>query len=77
MRFLMNQLTATLQVRFLVSLSEWQKDIPVDLLALTIASSYLALLTWWLDHGLPYTPEQMDMLYQQLVFPGVQGMLAS
>ncbi len=54
-----------------------QKSLPVDLLAHYIASSYLALLTWWLDHDLPYTAEQMDAIFQQLVFPGVREVLAS
>jgi AcrR family transcriptional regulator len=58
-------------------LSERQKNVPVDILAHYIASSYLALLTWWLDHDLPYTPEQIDALYQQLVFPGIREMLAA
>jgi AcrR family transcriptional regulator len=57
--------------------TDQQKSLPVDVLAHYIASSYLALLTWWLDHDLPYTAEQMDSLYQKLVFPGIQDMLAS
>jgi AcrR family transcriptional regulator len=53
-----------------------QKSLPVDILAYFIASSYLALLTWWLDHDLPYTAEQMNGFYQQLVMPGIREMLA-
>jgi len=33
------------------------------------------MLTWWLDNDMPYTPEQMDTLFQQLVRPGVQATL--
>jgi hypothetical protein len=29
------------------------------------------MLTWWLDHEMPYTPQQMDALFHQLVLPGV------
>ncbi len=57
-------------------LTDRQKDVPVELLAHYIASSYLSLLTWWLDHDTPYTAEQMDALFQQLVFPGVRALLA-
>ena len=52
------------------------QDLPLDLLAYYISSSFLSLLTWWLDHDLPYTPEQMDVLYQQLVFPGLHAIFA-
>jgi len=48
---------------------------PLDLLAYYTAASFLSLLTWWLDHDLPYTPEQMDTLYQRLVFPGIREVL--
>jgi AcrR family transcriptional regulator len=54
-----------------------QKKVPVDILAYFIASSYLSLLIWWLDHDLPYKAEQMDAFYQQLVVPGIREMLAS
>ncbi len=56
-------------------LSEGQQTFPGDVLAYFIASSYLALLTWWLDHDLPYTAEQMDSYYHQLVFPGIRELL--
>ena len=52
------------------------RDLPLDLLAYFIASSFLSLLTWWLDHDLPYSAEQMDALYQQLVFPGLREIFA-
>jgi AcrR family transcriptional regulator len=58
-------------------LSKRNTAVPLDVMAHYIASSYLSMLTWWLDHDLPYTPEQMDALFQQLVFPGVRAMLAS
>lgn len=58
-------------------LTDRQKNVPVDILAQFIASSYLGLLTWWLDHNLPYTAEQMDAIYQQLVFPGIREILAA
>ena len=38
-------------------------------------SSFLALLTWWLDNKMPYSPEQMDEMFQRLVMPGVSAAL--
>jgi AcrR family transcriptional regulator len=48
--------------------------------ALPLVADYLSgtimnMLTWWLDNEMPYTPEQMDALFQQLVRPGVQTTL--
>ena len=33
-------------------------------------SSFLALLTWWLDNDLPYTADRMDQIFQTLTLPG-------
>ncbi len=68
-------LTRLIRDHLVEQLSGRQKEIPVDLLAHYIAGSYLAVLTWWLDHDAPYPPEQMDAFYQQLVFPGIQQLL--
>ena len=70
-------LTTLIQDMIKTELSDRQKSLPVEILAYYIASSYLSLLTWWLDHDLPYTAEQMDTFYQRLVFPGIRDMLAS
>lgn len=51
------------------------KDVPVDAIAHYLAGSYLALLTWWLDHDLPCSAEEMDALFQRLVFPGIREIL--
>jgi AcrR family transcriptional regulator len=48
---------------------------PLEPLVQYLVSSYLALLTWWLDHESPYTPEQMNDLYFALVRPGVKDLL--
>ncbi|HEX7587977.1 MAG TPA: TetR/AcrR family transcriptional regulator [Anaerolineae bacterium] len=33
-------------------------------------SSFLALLTWWLDNDMPYTAERMDEIFKTLTLPG-------
>lgn len=40
-----------------------------------LVSSYLALVTWWLDHENSFSPEQMNALFFQLVKPGVSDVL--
>lgn len=34
-------------------------------------SALLGLLAWWLDHDMPYTPEEMAAMYMRLVLQGV------
>ena len=40
--------------------------IPIEIRASFLASSLLALLTWWLDNDMPYPPEDMHEMYQDL-----------
>ena len=48
---------------------------PLPLVADYLSGAILSMLTWWLDNDMPYSPEHMDMLFQQLVRPGVEAML--
>ncbi len=43
-----------------------QTTIPIEVRAGFLASSLLALLTWWLDNDMPYPPESLDEMYQEL-----------
>lgn len=36
-----------------------------------IVSSYISLLTWWLDQDMPYTAEEMDRWFHTLTVPGI------
>lgn len=46
-----------------------------EVLSHWLASSFLSLLTWWLDNNLPYTPEKMDEIFRQLTMPGLATVL--
>jgi AcrR family transcriptional regulator len=50
--------------------------LPLPLVADYIAGAILNMLTWWLNNEMPYTPEHMDALFNQLVLPGVWATLA-
>ncbi len=41
------------------------------LLAHALAGAMLSMLQWWLDRGMPNSPEQMDALFHQMVWSGV------
>lgn len=41
--------------------------IPIEIAAYHIVSSSISLIQWWLEHGQPYSPEQMGVIYQELI----------
>lgn len=49
---------------------EIQTNIPIPILAHYLANEIFSQLKWWLDREMPYTPEQMDEIFHQLVMPG-------
>jgi AcrR family transcriptional regulator len=46
--------------------------VPLAVLACSLAGSLLVLLKWWLDNKMPYPPERMNEIFQQLAMTGVQ-----
>ncbi len=50
-------------------------DVSLSLVSNYMAGTLLTLLKWWLDHKMPYSPERMEEIFQQLVMPGVQALL--
>lgn len=50
-------------------------QIPLPVVSEYLASAFITLLKWWLSADMPYPPEQMDNIFQQLVLPGVWAML--
>jgi AcrR family transcriptional regulator len=51
--------------------------VPPEIVADYLAGTLLTLVHGWLDQGWPYTAEQMETFFQQLVMPGVQTVLAN
>jgi AcrR family transcriptional regulator len=41
--------------------------VPLEIAAYHIVTSSIALIRWWLDHQMPYPPEQMDVIYYELI----------
>ena len=66
-------LTAMLQQRLAQLVPEPQDTpVPLPVLAYCAAGTLLMLLKWWLDNRMPYSPERMNEMFQQLVMPGVR-----
>ena len=49
--------------------------VPMEVLTTHWASSLLTLLTWWLDNDMPYPPEQMNEMFQQLTMLGIAPLI--
>jgi AcrR family transcriptional regulator len=49
--------------------------VPPEIVADYLAGALLTLVHWWLDNGLPYSPEQMEAFFHQLALPGVRAVL--
>ena len=41
--------------------------VPLEIAAYHIVTSTISLVQWWLDHNMPYPPEQMGMIYHELI----------
>ncbi len=66
-------LTAMLQERLTALISEKAlSSVPLPLLCYSIAGTVLLLLKWWLDNRMPYSPERMNEIVQQLMLPGIR-----
>ncbi|MBL0345053.1 TetR/AcrR family transcriptional regulator [Candidatus Villigracilis affinis] len=51
------------------------KNIPPELLAHYVASTFIALMTWWIDNNYPIPAEKMNEIYRQLVEPGTMAIM--
>ena len=49
--------------------------IPLDVITIYLAGTLQTMLLWWLERKMPYAPERMDEMFQQLVMPGVNAAL--
>jgi AcrR family transcriptional regulator len=56
-------------------LSKRNGGIPPEIVAHFITSSFISMLTWWLDNNSSYTAEQMNDFYLQLAQPGIDAVL--
>jgi AcrR family transcriptional regulator len=57
------------------SLPKRSKNVPPELLAHYVASSFIALMTWWIDNEYPLSAEKMNEIYRKLVEPGTMAIM--
>ena len=41
--------------------------VPAEIAAHHLVASSIALIRWWLEHGMPYPPERMGEIYRDLI----------
>ena len=51
--------------------------VPMEILTTHLAGSLLTLLTWWLDNEMPYPPEEMNEMFQQLTMHGMGPLITN
>lgn len=68
-------LSKTIEQSLATAYAEKSPSVPLAVVSEYLAGAFLTLFRWWLSADIPYTPEQMDKLFQQLALPGVQAML--
>lgn len=49
--------------------------IPAEVMSHAFAASLLGLMTWWLEEGMQYTPEQISLYFRDLFFNGALDVL--
>jgi AcrR family transcriptional regulator len=49
--------------------------IPIPILSNYLVNEMFALLRWWLDQRMPYSPQRMDEIFHELVNPTIQAAL--
>lgn len=41
--------------------------VPIEIAAYHLVNATIALIQWWLDHEMPYAPERMGIIFQELI----------
>jgi len=50
------------------------RQIPADLLSDYVASTFVLVLNWWLDKRMPFTPKEINDVFQRLISPTLTAM---
>jgi AcrR family transcriptional regulator len=61
--------------REFLAMKQAEENIPIEVFSNYFAGSLLGLLTWWLENGMPYPPEEMAEMYRKLFFNGARQVL--
>jgi AcrR family transcriptional regulator len=51
------------------------KEIPLPVITNFLAGSLLTMIIWWLEQKMPYTPQEMDDMFNALAMPGIRSLM--
>ncbi len=57
-------------------LPRMKSKVPAELFVHYLASTMMAVLTWWVDHNSALSPAEIDQVYRGLVQPAIRSVLA-
>jgi AcrR family transcriptional regulator len=49
--------------------------LPFPVVSQYLAGALMALMMWWLDHDMPYSPQDMDTMVQQIAMTGLERLI--
>lgn len=50
-------------------------EIPFELFSYFLGSTFMSVITWWLNHRNPLPPKEINVLFRELVVPGLAAHL--
>ena len=56
--------------------SAGQNTVSIDLAVQYVVGALWSVLTWWMDYRVPLSPEEMNSIFRQLTFPGLDATLS-
>ena len=75
LRQIRQQMAATMRNIFAPLYPKKQPPVPLDAFVQYAISSFLGLLTWWLDNDIACSGEELHAYYRRLLEPAVQAVL--
>jgi AcrR family transcriptional regulator len=73
-RYLHRFLSELLRAQLAARAPKEETQVPLDAVVEFAVNALVGLgVRWWLEHDLPYSPQEMDQLYRRLTEPGIRA----
>jgi hypothetical protein len=73
-RYLHRFLSELLRAQLAARAHKEETQVPLDAVVEFAVNALVGLgVRWWLEHDLPYSPQEMDQLYRRLTEPGIRA----
>jgi AcrR family transcriptional regulator len=51
------------------------RELPLPVITSFLAGSLLTMIMWWLEQDTPYSPQEMDDMFNALAMPGIRSLM--